>query len=78
MRMAVDSLKRQIRLDLDHPTLNRMDGGRPLAAKPGPTYAPPPGYTGWTPGAVLIHVHEEVAQHHGRTELTPDALLQMG
>jgi len=45
---------------------------------PNPDYTPLPGYTQWTQGAVLIHVYEELAQHHGQMEITRDVLVGSG
>lgn len=71
LRAAVEDLKRQIRLDLEH-----VGETQAIAAMPNPGYTPLPGYTRWTTGAVLIHAYEELAQHHGQMELTRDLLMK--
>ena len=73
LKKLVSALKLQFRTDL-----NSVDGGQSLAIMPNPDYTPLPGYTQWTQGAVLIHVYEELAQHHGQMELTRDILLKSG
>lgn len=70
LSLAVQNLKRQIKLDLEG-----VDGVKPLAVVPNAAYTPMPGYDQWTQGAVLIHVYEELAQHHGHMELTRDILV---
>ena len=73
LKRLVSALKLQFRTDL-----NSVDGGQSLAIMPNPDYTPLPGYTQWTQGAVLIHVYEELAQHHGQMEITRDVLVGSG
>lgn len=73
LKKLVSVLKLQMRTDL-----NSIDGRQPLAIMPNPDYTPLPGYTQWTQGSVLIHVYEELAQHHGQMELTRDILARSG
>ena len=73
LRVAVHDLQCQIRLDL-----RDVDGEKPLAKVPDAAYTPLPSYADWTQGAVLMHTHEELAQHHGQMELTRDILMRNG
>jgi len=73
LKKLVSALKIQMRTDL-----NSVAADHTLAIMPNPDYTPLPGYAQWTQGAVLIHLHEELAQHHGQMELTRDILLKSG
>ncbi len=73
LKKLVSALKLQMRTDL-----NSVASDQPLAIMPNPKYTPLPGYAQWTQGAVLIHLHEELAQHHGQMELTRDILIRNG
>ena len=48
------------------------DFAGPLTAPPDPGFQGPPGVA--TPGAALLHVYEELAQHHGQLEILRDLL----
>jgi hypothetical protein len=52
-----------------------VDGLDSPASPPPSRYRPAGGPAEWTQGAVLIHMYEELAQHHGQMELTRDILL---
>ncbi|MHB2022057.1 MAG: mycothiol transferase [Mycobacteriales bacterium] len=65
----VATVKRQLREDL--PSLDVAAG---LRGDPSPHYANTP--IGRSVGGVLLHVFEEIAQHHGHLDLTRDLLLQ--
>lgn len=67
----ITDLRRRLRADLDG-----FDPAAPL------TNTPPADYEGpsraLTPTGVLLHVLEELAQHHGQVELSRDVLLHTG
>lgn len=53
--------------------LRQMDPDAPLRGDPSPEYRGTP--VGESAGGVLMHVFEELAQHHGHLELTRDLVL---
>jgi malonyl CoA-acyl carrier protein transacylase len=61
----VEVVKRQLRADLPS-----LDVAAPLLGNPSEHYAETP--IGQSVGGVLLHVLEELAQHHGHLELTRD------
>ena len=67
LTQRVDAVRRQLREDLD---VIAVDG--PLKGSPSDHYRETP--IGATARGVLLHVLEELAQHHGHLELTRDAL----
>jgi hypothetical protein len=69
IRQLVVDLKRQLREDIKH-----VQGDKPLAFPPPPSFNPMREYANWTQGAALIHALEEFAQHHGQMELTRDII----
>ena len=67
----VDVVRRRLRADL---RVIELDG--PLRGSPSAHYLGTPIST--TPRGVLLHVLEELAQHHGHLELTRDAVTTPG
>lgn len=67
LTQRVDAVRRQLRGDLD---VIAVDG--PLKGNPSDHYRETP--IGATARGVLLHVLEELAQHHGHLELTRDLL----
>jgi hypothetical protein len=64
----VDEVRAQFLTDLE-----RIDPSAPLRGDPSAEYQGTP--IGETAGGALMHVFEELAQHHGHLELTRDLVL---